>query len=151
RVEAFSWPIASAEATRKLAESDGKLSLQPGRRYRVEVAFVDRRLSVAIDDVVHLSVDLPEAKDRLGVDRPFQAHADGITATLHGFRLFRDVHYGQQGTNAVRGASVRLGSDQYFMLGDNSPQSEDSRYWPDDGRVAFGDLIGPVTSVRARR
>jgi type IV secretory pathway protease TraF len=63
---------------------------------------------------------------------------------LHGFRLYRDVHYGQQGKNAVRGNSVRLGVDQYFVLGDNSPNSSDSRYWPDEGRVPAQSLVGSV-------
>jgi hypothetical protein len=67
-----------------------------------------------------------------------------VRATLHAFRLYRDVHYGQQGKQAVHGKMVRLGVDQYFFLGDNSPHSEDSRFWPDEGRVPWADLIGPV-------
>ncbi len=64
--------------------------------------------------------------------------------TLHRFQLYRDVHYGQQGKNAVRGNSVRLGVDQYFVLGDNSSNSSDSRYWPDEGRVPGDSLVGSV-------
>jgi len=142
--------VKSSSAVRTLERSERRVTLEPSRRYLVEVAFVDRRLSVAIDGEVLLSADLPEAKNSAGVARPFQVHADGVAATLHGLRLYRDVHYSQHGKNAVRGASVRLGSDQYFMLGDNSPQSEDSRFWPDDGCVPFSELIGPVTSVRGK-
>jgi signal peptidase I len=150
-VEAFSWPIDAPEQTRKLADTEKKVSLRGNQRYRVEMAFVDRRLSLAIDGQVWLSADLPAAKNRRGVERPFQAQADGVQASLRHFRLYRDVHYGQQGTNAVRGKSVRLGADQYFMLGDNSPNSEDSRYWPDDGRVDAACLIGPMIHVRSQR
>ena len=35
-----------------------------------------------------------------------------------------------------------LGSDQYFVLGDNSPRSEDSRFWPDDGAVGASAMVG---------
>jgi signal peptidase I len=150
-VEAFAWPIDAPEQMRKLAETESKNGLRPGRRCAVELAFVDRRVTLVMDGRVCLVADLPEAKRRRGVERPFQVHTDGVTATLRRFRLYRDVHYGQQGTNGVRGHAVRLEADQYFMLGDNSPNSEDSRFWPDDGRVDAACLIGPMLSVRARR
>jgi Signal peptidase, peptidase S26 len=150
-VEAFAWPVGVPQQTRKLADTDKRQSLRAQQRYRVELAFVDRRLSLAVDGQVWLSTDLPEAKKRKGVERPFQAQADGVQVNLRQFRLYRDVHYGQQGTNAVRGKSVRLGVNQYFMLGDNSPNSEDSRFWPDDGRVEKAALVGPLTRVPGSR
>ena len=107
-------------------------------------------MNLALDGVVCLSADLPAVKNRLPVERPFQVQADGATVRLERFRLYRDVHYGQQGKNAVRGKPVRLGPGQYFMLGDNSPNSEDSRFWPDDGRVSAASLVGPVMFVRGR-
>jgi hypothetical protein len=132
---------------RKLTDTNGNLSLRAKQRYRVEMAFVDRRLSLAVDGRVWLETDLPAVKKRRGVERPFQVQADGVQVSLQGFRLYRDVHYGQQGTNAVGGKVVRLGVDQYFMLGDNSPNSVDSRFWPDEGRVSFSTLIGPVMAL----
>jgi signal peptidase I len=71
--------------------------------------------------------------------------------TVNRFRLYRDVHYGQQGKNAVQGKSVRLGVDQFFLLGDNSPNSSDSRYWPDEGRVPGGSLVGSVLLLHRAR
>jgi signal peptidase I len=121
--------------------------IRPGQRYRVELAFVDRRLSLVVDGKHWLSADLPAVKERAGVDRPFQAHADGVRVSLHGFRLYRDVHYGQQGINGVRGNSVRLGAGQLFLLGDNSPNSEDSRFWPEQGRVEAASLVGAALLV----
>ncbi len=146
-VEAFAWPMCEPQAMRKLG--DGRpVGLSAGRCYRVELAFVDRRLSLALDGVPLFQADLPEATKRAGVVRPFHAEIVGVDATVRGFRLYRDVHYGQQGTNAVRGKSVRLGVDQYFLLGDNSPHSQDSRFWPDDGAVDRSSLLGPVLWVR---
>jgi signal peptidase I len=142
--EAFAWPIDDPQGVRKLADTKKHVILRSKQRQRVEMAFVDRRLSLALNGQLLLEVDLPEATTRQGVVRPFQVQADGVEARLHRFRLYRDVHYGQQGRNAVHGKSVRLGADQYFMLGDNSPNSEDSRWWPDDGRVRAADLIGPM-------
>jgi hypothetical protein len=34
------------------------------------------------------------------------------------------------------------------MLGDNSANSEDSRYWSDEGRIERSALIGPLVRVR---
>jgi Signal peptidase, peptidase S26 len=104
-------------------------------------------LSLAVDGKLQLSADLPAVKERAGVERPFQAQADGVRVSLRTLRLYRDIHYGQQGTNGVHGRSVRLGVDQYFLLGDNSPNSEDSRFWPEQGRVDAASLIGPALIV----
>jgi signal peptidase I len=150
-IEAFAWPIDAPEQVRKLADTEKSVALRAKQRCRVELAFVDRRLTLALNGQVCLSADLRAAKKRQGVARPFQARADGVEITLHGFRLYRDVHYGQQGNNAVRGKSVRLGVDQYFLLGDNSPNSEDSRFWPDGGGVSAACLVGPVMRVRGSR
>ena len=146
-VEAFAWPMLEPGQTRKLAESDRAFAVRPGQRCRVALAFVDRRISLLVDGNEWLSADLPAVKERAGVERPFQVQADGVRVRLHGFRLYRDVHYGQQGSNGVRGNSVRLGADQLFLLGDNSPNSEDSRFWPGQGRVDAGTLVGAVLLV----
>jgi signal peptidase I len=147
-VEAFAWPIDAPEQTRKLAEAE-TMALRARQSYRIEMSFVDRRVSLAVDGRLCLSADLPEVGKRRAVERPLQVLADGVHARLRRFRLYRDIHYGQQGSNGVHGKSVRLGTDQYFMLGDNSPNSEDSRFWPDEGRVDAACLIGPVIYVRS--
>lgn len=146
-VELFSWPVKQPDQVRKLTESKGRPGLSAGSRQKLEFAFIDRRVTLAIDGDVWLTADLPEPAARVGVEEPFQVHADGVSATLHGFKLYRDIHYGQQGNNAVRGKAVRLGGNQYFMLGDNSPSSEDSRFWPDDGCVNADCLLGSVLYV----
>ncbi|HZZ78958.1 MAG TPA: S26 family signal peptidase [Gemmataceae bacterium] len=147
-IEAFAWPVHEPERIRKIADGEHVWALQPGQRCRVELAFVDRRVTLAVDDAVCCSVDLPARKERDGVSEPFQVHADGVRVRLHRFRLSRDVHYGQQGINGVRGKAVRLGPDQYFVLGDNSPNSEDSRFWTDQGRVEAASIVGSALIAR---
>lgn len=145
--EALSAPIDGAESVRKIAASREPRRLTADRPYRVELAFVDRRMTLAVDGEPWLCADLPAALGRTEVVRPFQVRAEGIQAELRHFRLFRDVHYTQHGNNAVGGKSVRLSANQYFMLGDNSPYSEDSRFWPDDGRIDRSALVGSVLYV----
>ena len=103
--------------------------LVPGRTYRLEFAFVDRRASLALDGAeVVPPLDLPAAADRAGVGQPAQLGARGATVRVRGLKLSRDLHYRADGRHA--GATpFRLGPDEYFVLGDNSADSHDSREW----------------------
>jgi signal peptidase I len=117
--------------------------LLPGKPYRVELAFVDRRVTLALDGRTVLgSVDLPAVSGRPGVVRPVVLGVRGVRLVVRNFRLARDIHYTSAGRNGGPGKAVRLGSDQYFVLGDNSPNSQDSRFWPDGGAVPAGSLLG---------
>ena len=49
---------------------------------------------------------------------------------------------------ATAGEPTRLADDEYFVLGDNSPISDDSRCWPDRGAVSDKLLIGkPLAAI----
>jgi signal peptidase I len=139
--QAFSLP-AMDKLGSALVEQAG-LSLLPGKRYHVECAFVDRRLTLLVDGAEAFApVDLPACDSRGPLVRPVMVAVKGAKAILTNFRLWRDVHYTQDGKQGVAGAVVRLGPDQYFVLGDNSPRSEDSRFWPDGGKVPGSALLG---------
>ncbi len=106
--------------------------LAAGRTYHVEFAFADRRASLAVDGRESFApVDRPALERRAEVVKPARVGARGVEVVVHNFRLFRDVHYTAAGRHAVE-APVRLGAAQYFVLGDNSPSSDDSRFWSDD-------------------
>jgi signal peptidase I len=47
-------------------------------------------------------------------------------------RLCRDIYYRSAGQHAVQ-RPLTLGRDEYFMLGDNSANSDDGRSWQSPG------------------
>jgi signal peptidase I len=118
-----------------------KVGLEPGSTYTLEFAFVDRRATLAIDGkIVTRPSDLPVEKKRGEVRRPLQIGARGCRVVVKNLTLDRDIHYTQAGKHGTR-TPARLGPTEYFMLGDNSGNSQDSREWPEPG-VPEADFIG---------
>ncbi|HYW80172.1 MAG TPA: S26 family signal peptidase [Thermoguttaceae bacterium] len=75
---------------------------------------------------------------------------------LRDLRVYRDVYYTHPiGPNGRWGLDrpVKLSDDEYFVLGDNSPISGDSRTWPDGPSVDAKLLVGKPLLVHfpARR
>jgi hypothetical protein len=71
--------------------------------------------------------------------------------TVSHLAIFRDIHYtnvdGPGRSRATEGNPLKLEKDQFFMLGDNSPNSADSRWWSENGkgnnRVSYRQGIVP--------
>ncbi|HSV26382.1 MAG TPA: signal peptidase I [Sedimentisphaerales bacterium] len=53
--------------------------------------------------------------------------------SLSRLALFRDIHYVSIGHRGQRGMPFTLKDDEFFVLGDNSPNSQDSRWWTAEG------------------
>lgn len=71
--------------------------------------------------------------------RPVRIAADHVRLTLAHLRLDRDVHYTSRHPefeavyhkqfNGVTGNPLKLGPNEFFVCGDNSPNSADGRWW----------------------
>jgi signal peptidase I len=129
-----------SDQTRLVQENSGMVRrsdkrLVAGDKYRIEMALVDRRVSVAIDGrEVFSAFDLPDGIPRAEVSRPLRLEVKGVSAVIRKLKLCRDIYYRQNGHNGVReNEPYSLNGDEYFMLGDNSANSDDSRSWERPG------------------
>ena len=121
------------------------LRLDVGRSYALEFAFADRRVHLAIDGTeVVPAFDLPAdpelLRGRASVRRPLQLGIRGASIVLRNVKLLRDVHYRSENGHATK-LPHALAADEYFVLGDNSANSYDSRGWEIPG-VPERDFIG---------
>jgi signal peptidase I len=107
----------------------GHVAAWPGASTEVAVSYWDQRLAVR----VHGGPAIPDApldSDATALPsfggRPFVLSAEDSGWTIDQFRVYRDVHYR---SDRGAGGAHQLAADEYYMLGDNSPISNDSRRW----------------------
>jgi signal peptidase I len=110
-------PLSDAQAYFSFAYADHRLILEYGRH--------------------RLISDLNGSRD--GVDRRTQQNGIEIFGAgrliLSHVALYRDIHYtgdkpyGHRVSRAIEGQPFTLNNDEFFVLGDNSPNSEDARWW----------------------
>lgn len=124
--------------------------------HRLEACLVDRRLIVALDgEEMFEPIDYDDPQGTAGgldAGSPAAIGVLGGRAALEGTRLYRDIYYTDHLhgiPQAARGVdeAYALGEDEYFVLGDNSPLSNDSRFWRAGPVVRRGMLLGKPLAV----
>ena len=121
----------------------------PGRTFLVRFANVDHELVFEIDKeklVYDLGTGKDDAGQRLYDIEPKALIFGSGNLTLSHITLYRDIHYlgtrpdsCQPVDRAGEGNPFTLEKDEYFALGDNSPDSADSRLWTVEGLGNNGD------------
>jgi signal peptidase I len=146
------------------------VSLPAGKSVRLRFANIDERLTVWVDDRLPFGDGVeyagpeklvPVAENDL--ERPASVGTEGAGVKLAWLQLFRDNYYTTPLGLGPRDSEVpefrpdepetwgrladapvsvyRLGPGQFFVLGDNSPESYDSRFW---GAVPAQRMWGKV-------
>jgi signal peptidase I len=105
--------------------------------YRLAFANVDDQLLLWVDGKV---IPFEATYQPLGNTDPLPADyapvgiaADGLDVRVSHLRIVRDIYYianrGEFAGNRLEGEDFPLAADQFFVLGDNSAESLDARYW----------------------
>jgi len=104
--------------------------------HRLEASVMDHRLSATLDGVPLFDpIDYDDPAPGYSADvSPVGLGVRHGTLTLERLRIYRDVFYTSTLANTPRrpygiDEPYRLGPDAYFVLGDNSSVSNDSRFW----------------------
>lgn len=133
---------------------------------RLEMSVMDRQVLCAVDGKLLYQPLLfsSNTKPRAEIREPLRFGCRGARVAVADLKLFRDIHYTRgKGLHGVE-EPYELDQQSYFVLGDNSPVSLDSRSWADakvnrkyllgkpflvhlpsrQGEVKFGNHIGHI-------
>lgn len=113
-----------------------------GKPTLVKFANVDHQLILEVGRE-KFTVELGRSREDAGshkaaVEPKVAILGSGKLALSH-VAIFRDTYYtgksvnGERGARASEGTPFTLEEDQFFMMGDNSPNSQDSRWWGQEG------------------
>jgi hypothetical protein len=96
----------------------------------VEVSLFDKQVLVSIDGETIMEPWSFEAPAESQPPRiPVRFGARGLNLKVSQLKLYRDVYYTDTRAHHAVNRPYELSDDDYFVLGDNSPVSHDSRRW----------------------
>lgn len=137
-----------------IVESDAKVFIEPGKESRIEFSNVDNRIILRLNDTVVFSHaydnDLLSLKDYTkSSGLKFGGINTGVV--FRNISIFRDVYYTDAGEWGTFNP-VEIGKKEYFFLGDNSRNSNDSRYWrivPESNMVGRAFMVfWPLNTIK---
>ena len=116
--------------------------LTPGVPHELTLAYADDRARLQLNGETVLAWDDPFGPIEQTYDVEVRLGAAKAPAVFEQLRIDRDVYYVPSRSNAQYDPSIQaieIPKRSYFVMGDNSPNSEDGRSW---GFVREGHMIG---------
>lgn len=143
------WGDLTGEMVIEKVDKDGKTT-DLIRRMPIEPSAINKAALVKFANVDHqlifefggekLVYDLGRAAEDAGqritdIEPQVGIFGSGKLTISH-VAIFRDIHYTKTDppNRAAEGNPIPLGKDEFFVLGDNSPNSEDCRLWRAKGK-----------------
>lgn len=150
RIVAGSFPVGPGLQTYSVDVNDVPVAqvqapgLTPGAPHRIVFAYADDRARLLVDGRLILAWEDAFAPGTTDAAFPL-LQADG-PLEVDALEIGRDIYYTQLGAryDAHEGDGVEVPEGMFYMLGDNSPNSEDSRKW---GFVDREHLVGRAFGV----
>ena len=133
--------LLAGEGEEPVATGDWPTSLDKGAA-TIEVSLFDKQVIVAVNGQPLMEpwpfetpsgTPAPRSAVRFG--------SRGLDVRIDQLKLYRDVYYTSSRARHAVNRPYKLGDDDFFMLGDNSPVSHDSRRW-DEAPVHRSLLLG---------
>ena len=129
---------------REIPAASGKINLLVSGT-ELELSLIDRQFVLAIDGtpLVTWPYEFDGQQAAAAPSRPLAIGSRGVGVVIRDLRVLRDVYYTQPKGGAWGiGHPYQLGENEYFVLGDNSPISQDSRTWAPEPAVSADLLVG---------
>ena len=127
----------------------------PLRGETLEVSLIDRQFLLAAGSKMLFTAAIDTGRAPLGTRsrlaggepplsaQPLAIGVQGLGVTLDRLRVYRTIYYGgPAGSGESPAPTCRVGPDEYFVLGDNNPISEDSRTWSEQRLPSHKSLAG---------
>jgi signal peptidase I/rubredoxin len=114
---------------------------QLSKPFLLEFSTFDRQVIAAVDGALLFPPWIGPTDQAEPPHVPVRIGARGVDVEVSRLRVYRDIYYTRgQGRNASD-EPVQLGPDEFFVLGDNSPVSNDGRSWA-QAAIKQSQLIG---------
>jgi len=146
RIVAEGLPTA-ARGEGVVAQASAPFRLPAGRVVSFAAQNMDDLLRFEIDGEPVAELEIPEASDQASC---FQLRVEGAGADFSEVEVYRDIFYTEDGKKS----EFEIPAGCYVMLGDNTQDSSDSRFWTlitytvgEDGQRIRGNWFPPLNPV----